>query len=230
MTGIVQTILRYFAELTGSYAWSIITFTVLLKIALYPVSVTQMRTMEKQKKIQPLVEEVQKKYKGQAEEINRRVMEIYKQNNFNMLAGCLPSLLTLPIMLVFYSGMRDTAFMQLLASEGISMKFLWISDIMKNPVIAIPANIVDISAWLLLLRELIMPVLTAATTYLTFAQTSQPSSSSSNNSMAMFKWMMPLMFGYFAVISPQSLVIYWVAFNIMNMIVQWFIMKFIVKS
>jgi YidC/Oxa1 family membrane protein insertase len=229
MTGIIQSVLRYFAELTGSYAWSIIIFTVLLKIALYPISVTQMRTMEKQKKIQPLVEEVQKKYKGQPEEINRRVMEIYKQNNFNMLAGCLPSLLTLPIMLVFYSGMRDTAFMQLLASEGISMKFLWIQDIMKNPQIAIPANYADIGAWLILLREMIMPILTAVTTYLTFAQTSQPSGSSANNSMAMFKWMMPLMFAYFAIISPQSLVIYWVTFNVVNYAVQWFIIKFVVK-
>ena len=229
MTGIIQSVLRYFAELTGSYAWSIIIFTVLLKIALYPISVTQMRTMEKQKKIQPLVEEVQKKYKGQPEEINRRVMEIYKQNNFNMLAGCLPSLLTLPIMLVFYSGMRDTAFMQLLASEGISMKFLWIQDIMKHPQIAIPANYADLGAWLILLREMIMPVLTAVTTYLTFAQTSQPSGSSTNNSMAMFKWMMPLMFAYFAIISPQSLVIYWVTFNVVNYAVQWFIIKFIVK-
>lgn len=229
MTGIVQTILRYFAELTGNYAWAIVIFTVILKLALFPISVSQMRTMEKQKVIQPLVDEIQKKYKGQPEEINRRVMEVYKQNNFNILGGCLPSLLTLPIMLVFYSGMRDVNFMQTLVSEGISMQFLWIKDIMLHPAIALPVNVADIGAWLILLRELIMPVLTAVTTYLTFAQTSQPSSSSSNNSMAMFKWMMPLMFGYFAIISPQSLVIYWVAFNIINMIVQWFIMRFMVK-
>lgn len=229
MTAIVQSILRYFAELTGNYAWSIVIFTVILKLALFPISVSQMRTMEKQKVIQPLVDEIQKKYKGQSEEINRRVMEVYKQNNFNILGGCLPSLLTLPIMLIFYNGMRDINFMQALVDEGISMRFLWIADIMKNPMVSIPANIADIGAWLVLLREMLMPVLTAVTTYMTFAQTSQPASSSGNNSMAMFKWMMPLMFAYFAIISPQSLVIYWVAFNIINMIVQWFIIKFMMK-
>ena len=72
MTGIVQTILRYFAEMTGNYAYSIIIFTVLLRLAMSPLSVSQTRTMEKQKKIQPLVDEIQKKYKGQSEEINRR--------------------------------------------------------------------------------------------------------------------------------------------------------------
>ena len=104
-----------------------------------------------------------------------------------------------------------------------------LSDIMKKPLIAIPANIADIGAWLVLIREMLMPIITAVTTYMTFAQTGQTTSSESGNSMAMFKWMMPLMFGYFAIISPQSLVIYWVAFNIVNMIVQWFIMKFMVK-
>jgi len=229
MTGIVQTILRYFAEMTGNYAYSIIIFTVLLRLAMSPLSVSQTRTMEKQKKIQPLVDEIQKKYKGQSEEINRRVMEVYKQNNFNILAGCLPALLTLPIMLVFYKGMQDMNFMNLLASEGISMKFLWIADIMKKPLIAIPANIADIGAWLVLIREMLMPIITAVTTYMTFAQTGQPTSSESGNSMAMFKWLWPLMFGYFAIVSAQSLVIYWVTFNVINLIQQWVIMKFIVR-
>lgn len=228
MTGIVQTILRYFAEMTSNYAYSIIIFTVLLRLVLFPLSISQTRTMEKQKIVQPLVDEVQKKYKGQPEEINRRVMEIYKQNNFNLLAGCLPALLTLPIMLIFYRGMQDKNFMMQLASEGISMKFLWIADIMKHPNVAIPQQITDIGAWLLLLKEMVMPLLTAGTTYLTFAQTSQPSSSA-GNSMAMFKWMWPLMFGYFAIVSAQSLVIYWVAFNVVNLIQQWIITRFIIK-
>ncbi|HOA15339.1 MAG TPA: YidC/Oxa1 family membrane protein insertase [Bacillota bacterium] len=228
MTAIVQSVLRYFAEMTGNYAYSIIIFTVILRIALFPLSISQTRTMEKQKKIQPLVDEVQKKYKGQPEEINRRVMEIYKQNNFNLLSGCLPALLTLPIMLLFYRGMQDMNFMQALVNDGISMRFLWIADIMKHPKVVIPANITDLGGWLLLAREMIMPLITAGSTYLTFAMTSQPSSGS-NNSMAMFKWLWPVMFGYFALVSAQSLVIYWVAFNIINLIQQWIILKFIVK-
>jgi YidC/Oxa1 family membrane protein insertase len=228
MTGIVQTVLRFFSEQTGSYALSIITFTFILKVVLFPISISQTRTMEKQKKIQPLVDDINKKYKGQPEEINRRIMEVYKQNNFNMLAGCLPSLLTLPIMLVFYRGMQDVNFMNALATEGISMKFLWIADITKHPLVAIPANILDFKAWLILLREMILPLLTAGSTYLTFAQTGTPSTGG-NNSMAMFKWLWPIMFGYFAVVSSQSLVIYWVAFNLLNMLQQWIILKYIVK-
>ncbi len=228
MTALVQSVLRYFAEMTGNYAYSIIIFTVILRIVLFPLSISQTRTMEKQKKIQPLVDEVQKKYKGQPEEINRRVMEIYKQNNFNLLSGCLPSLLTLPIMLLFYRGMQDVNFMQALVDGGISMKFLWIADIMKHPSVVIPANITDLGGWLLLAREMIMPLITAGSTYLTFAMTSQPSSGA-NNSMAMFKWLWPIMFGYFAIVSAQSLVIYWVTFNIINLIQQWIILKFIVK-
>jgi len=228
MTALVQSVLRYFAEMTGNYAYSIIIFTVILRIVLFPLSISQTRTMEKQKKIQPLVDEVQKKYKGQPEEINRRVMEIYKQNNFNLLSGCLPSLLTLPVMLLFYRGMQDMNFMQALVNEGISMRFLWIADIMKHPSVVIPANITDLGGWLLLAREMIMPLITAGSTYLTFAMTSQPSSGG-NNSMAMFKWLWPIMFGYFAIVSAQSLVIYWVAFNIINLIQQWIILKFIVK-
>lgn len=228
MTALVQSVLRYFAEMTGNYAYSIIIFTVILRIVLFPLSISQTRTMEKQKKIQPLVDEVQKKYKGQPEEINRRVMEIYKQNNFNLLSGCLPSLLTLPVMLLFYNGMQDMKFMQTLVDADISMKFLWITDIVKHPSIVIPPNIADFSGWLLLAREMIMPLITAGSTYLTFAMTSQPSTGG-NNTMAMFKWLWPIMFGYFALVSAQSLVIYWVTFNIVNLIQQWVIIKYIVK-
>ena len=101
ITSIMESIIRYFADLTGNPGWSIIIVTVLIKIITHPLSVSQIRSMEQIKVVTPKVKELEAKYKGQPQEYQRRLAELYRDNKINPLAGCLPSLIPLPILIVF---------------------------------------------------------------------------------------------------------------------------------
>ncbi len=98
ITGVMQSILRFFAEGTGNLAWAIIIVTTLIRAALHPLQVKQVRLMEQMKEITPKVQELEKKYKGQPEEYQRRVAELYRDNNVNPAVGCLSMLIPLPFL------------------------------------------------------------------------------------------------------------------------------------
>ncbi|MGI6540714.1 MAG: YidC/Oxa1 family membrane protein insertase [Bacillota bacterium] len=198
ITGVMQSILRFFAEGTGNLAWAIIIVTTLIRAALHPLQVKQVRLMEQMKEITPKVQELEKKYKGQPEEYQRRVAELYRDNNVNPAVGCLSMLIPLPFFVIFYRVLQDTAFIGGMpeAAKG----FLWIKDF------ALP------DAWAL-------PILSAATTWLSSRQTA---TDPSQKSMAII---MPIFMGWIAMRMPAGAALYWVTNNLISVVQQWLIQR-----
>lgn len=199
ITSVVQDIIRYFADLTGNPGWSIIIVTVLIKVITHPLTVRQLKSMEQIKIITPKMKEIEAKYKGQPQEYQRRVQELYRDNKVNPMAGCLPSLIPLPVLIVFFRVLQNREFVASLT--GASAGFLWMRDFS----IADPLYI--------------MPVLSAATTWLSMAQTA---SDPSQKSMTII---MPLMMGWFATQMPSGAAIYWVVTNIVSIAQNWLIKR-----
>ncbi|QIA28119.1 membrane protein insertase YidC [Thermaerobacter sp. PB12/4term] len=114
---------------TGSAGLSIILFTVLVRLVLLPLTFSQMRSMQRMQALQPEVERIQKKYKNNPQKANEAIMQLWRENNVNPAAGCLPLLIQFPILYALFIAFRDF-------SIG---SFLWIPDLGKpDPWFVLP--------------------------------------------------------------------------------------------
>ena len=89
-------------SLVANYGLAIIIFTVLVKLILLPLNIKSQKAMRKQQKIQPILQELQKKYANDQDKLNREMMKLYKENNVSMTGGCLPMLIQMPILIGLY--------------------------------------------------------------------------------------------------------------------------------
>lgn len=95
-------IIQMIYNLVANYGLAIILFTVIIKLILLPLNVRSQRAMKKQQKIQPILAQLQEKYKNDQEKLQREMMKLYKDNNISMMGGCLPMLIQMPILIGLY--------------------------------------------------------------------------------------------------------------------------------
>lgn len=95
-------IIEMIYSLVANYGLAIIIFTVLVKLILLPLNIKSQKAMRKQQKIQPILQELQKKYANDQDKLNREMMKLYKENNVSMTGGCLPMLIQMPILIGLY--------------------------------------------------------------------------------------------------------------------------------
>lgn len=81
---------------------AIIIATILIKLALFPLSKKQIESQKKLQELQPKIKEIQKKHKGDKEKQSRALMELYKENKANPLSGCLPLIVQLVFLIAIY--------------------------------------------------------------------------------------------------------------------------------
>ena len=141
-------------QFTGSYGISIILSTIIVRLLLYPLTLSQTKSMMAMREIQPELNELQKKYKDNPEEYQKRTMELYQKNKINPLGGCLPMLVQLPILWAFFRVLRDLPY-------GEASKFLGIW-VLSEPD-----------------KFYVLPLLAALTTYLQSKMTVTDSSQKS---------------------------------------------------
>ncbi len=102
-------ILDFIFRLTGSYGWSVIIFTILIRLLLMPLDLKSRKSMRAMSKLQPKMNELQRKYGDDKQKYNQKVQELYKKEGVSMFAGCLPMLIQLPILWCMFSAMREVA-------------------------------------------------------------------------------------------------------------------------
>lgn len=202
LSDIVQKVLTIFYNLTGSFGYpnyglAIILMTVAIKIILYPITAKQISSMANMAKIQPKMKELQEKYKNDKPRLNQELADLYRRENINPLAGCLPLLIQMPILIAIFYGIREYHYIG-------APSFLWV----QNLAAADPTYI--------------LPVLSAATTFVQSKQTIADPNNPQNKIMLYF---MPLFIGYISLTFPAGLVLYWVVTNIMQIGQQWLMGK-----
>ena len=112
-----------------NYGFSIIIFSILIKILLYPLSIQQMRSAQKMKLLQPEMSKIREKYKDDNTKQQQEIMKMYSSYGVNPVGGCLPMLLQMPILFALWSVLRNA--IELRQSEFI----LWINDLSTPDVI-----------------------------------------------------------------------------------------------
>lgn len=90
----------------NNYGVAIILVTLLVSLLLFPLTLKQTRSMKAMQEIQPEVKKLQKELKGDKEELNKQMMELYKEKGVNPAAGCLPLILQMPIWFALYQVFR----------------------------------------------------------------------------------------------------------------------------
>ncbi len=105
-------ILNQFGTFFGNYGIAIIVLTVIIRLCMWPLSVSQQRSMKTMQSLQPKMKLIQERYKNDPQTMQKKMMEFYKENKFNPFSGCLPMLIQLPIFIVLYSALMSPQFIQ----------------------------------------------------------------------------------------------------------------------
>lgn len=105
--------LKILSGITGSYGLGIILLTVIIRMAMWPLGVSQQRSMRTMQMLQPKMKAIQERYKNDPQTMQRKMMEFYKEHKFNPMAGCFPLLIQMPIFILLYSSLMSPQFIQL---------------------------------------------------------------------------------------------------------------------
>ena len=100
-------VLKFLYTLVGNYGWSIILFSVLVKVIMLPISIKQQKAMKKNEKIQQEMKQIQFKYKNDPEKMNQEVMALYKREGASPFSGCLSSIIQIILLFSVFLLVRS---------------------------------------------------------------------------------------------------------------------------
>lgn len=183
--------------LLGSWGWSIVALTVLIKAAFYKLSATSYRSMAKMRKFAPEMARMKELYGDDRQKMSQEMMKLYKKEQINPLSGCLPILVQMPVFIALYWVLMESV-------ELRHTPFLWwIQDLsVKDPLF-------------------ILPVIMGVTMFVQQKLSPTPP----DPTQAKIMQMMPIVFTFMFLWFPAGLVLYWVVNNTLSIAQQYFIVK-----
>lgn len=209
-------VLNFLHQLIGSFGLAILLLTVLVKLLFFPLANKSYRSMSRMKALQPKIAQIQKRYEGDKMRINQEMMELYKKEKINPLAGCLPMLIQAPVFFCLYKVLFVSLEMRHAPFYG------WIHDLSAPDPTTIfnlfgllpwtPPSMLMIGAW---------PIIMGLTMFIQQKLNPQPT----DPAQAKVFMIMPIMLTFLMASFPAGLVIYWSWSNILSMAQQWMIMR-----
>lgn len=198
-------LLQYFYDYVHNWGVAIILLTVLIKAVFWPLTAKSYASMEKMKKLQPMMVEIRAKYADNKEQLNKEVMGLYKTYGVNPASGCVPILVQLPVFFGLYQALltsielRHASFITYL--PGTDM--IWLADLSsKDPYY-------------------ITPIIMGVTMFLQ-QKMSPPAGDPMQQKIMMF---LPLIFTGMFLSFPSGLVLYWLVNNVLSIAQQWMMMR-----
>jgi len=192
----------------------IIIFSLLIKVLLYPLSVSQMKSMKKMQAIQPMVNELREKYKDDPTKMNKEMMRIYKEYGVNPASGCLPLLLQMPILYALWAVFRQ-------AIELRQAGFIWwIKDL------SIPDTIYHFSFTIPLLGPFLGNQLSGLALLMGATMLIQQVMTIKDPRQKTMVYLMPILFTLMFNSFPSGLNLYYFMFNLFSIAQQLYINKY----
>ena len=198
-------LLEFFHKYVHNWGVAIILLTIVIKAVFWPLTAKSYASMEKMKKLQPMMTAIREKYKDNKELMNKEVMALYKTYGVNPASGCVPILIQLPVFFGLYQALltsielRHAPFIMYLPFTDK----LWLADLSaKDPYY-------------------ITPVIMGLTMFLQ-QRMSPPATDPTQQKIMMF---LPLIFTVLFLGFPSGLVIYWLVNNILSIFQQWLMMR-----
>lgn len=186
-----------------SYGVTIILATIIVKAVTLPLNIKQIKSSKILQKIQPEMKKIQEKYKSDPQKQQQQILKMYKEYNINPISGCLPALIQIPILLLFFQ-----LFLRLPGINENTISFLWIPNLaVRDPYFILPI--------LALLTGFIQGKLTMPT----------PSDKQQASQNKIMNIALSVMFGVFTISVSSAVGIYYVFSNIFSIIISYFINK-----
>jgi len=202
----ISNVLQFLFEFTNnmgvpSYGIAIILLTIIIKVVLFPLTFKQIKSMKAMQTLQPEMKRIQEKHKKTPEKAQQEIMQLYKSEGVNPLAGCLPLLVQMPILFALFRALDNFDY-------TVIPSFLWIPNL-SNP------------------DPIILPILVAGTMFMQMYIQQKLTGTAATTDQAqmqkMFLYVMPFMLGFFARSFPAGLALYWTMFSIMGTVEQFII-------
>jgi YidC/Oxa1 family membrane protein insertase len=185
---LILTVFTFLHGLIPNYGIVIIVFSVLVKLAVFPLTRKSYQSMHAMQELAPKMQEIKEKYKDEPEKMNRKTMNLYKEHGVNPLGGCFPLLLQMPIFWALFTIFRST-----IELRGAPFA-LWITDLsLKDPYMVLPA-------------------LMGITMFI------QQNAQMKNPQQRAMVYIMPVMMFLLMKGFPAGLILYWTMFNIFSIV------------
>lgn len=210
------------ANIPYHWGFAIVAFTLILRLLMFPLTLSQIRGMQAQKELQPKIQELQKKYGKDREKLTQEQMKLYQEAGINPLSGCLPLVIQMPILFGLYSALvaigpslagADFFWIPDLSFPEYTKGLSWISEAFQN------------GDYGLLATYLVLPILLIVSQFFMQRWMTPATPTTGDNAQAgMMKQMtyvMTFMFGFFTLQVPAGLTLYWVTSNLLQMGQQW---------
>ncbi|MCP3968157.1 MAG: membrane protein insertase YidC [Lentisphaerae bacterium] len=189
--------LVWLKSLCGSYGWSIIIITIIVRLIFWPITQKANNSMKKMQTLQPKIKAIREQYKNDSQVMNSKVMELYRQEKVNPLGGCLPILLQIPVFIALYQTLDG-------AVELRQVPFWWAADLAKPDTVAVlfglPLN----------------PLILAMVGLMVIQQRLTPSAMDPMQQKMML--LMPLVMLFFLYSLPSGLTLYWTVSQILSIV------------
>lgn len=189
----------------SNWGWAIILLTLIINIVQLPLRIKTMRSSIKMMRIQPQMDAIKERYKKykindpKRNEMNAEIMKLQKDNGVNMFGGCIPTLITLPLLYAFYAMLPRVI-------ELRHAHWLWLPDLTApDPYYILPIVMV--------ISQFLMQYYT-------------PSPGVDPQQQKMMAYFMPLITGYFVLTYASGLGLYWAVGNFFGIAQQWIMMKY----
>jgi len=193
-------ILEWIHGFVGNWGWTIIIFTILIKLAFFKLSETSYRSMANMRKLAPRMQALKDRYGDDKQRMQQAMMEMYKKEKINPLGGCLPMLVQIPFFISLYWVLLESV--ELRQAPWI----LWIKDLsIKDPYY-------------------VLPLMMGATMFVQQKLNPAPP----DPMQAKIMMMLPIVFTFLFLFFPSGLVLYWFVNNLLSIAQQWVITRKIV--
>lgn len=190
-------------SLCGSYGWSIIILTIIVRLLFWPVTARANASMKRMSSVQPKIQELRAKYKDNPQMLNTKMMELYRTEKINPLGGCLPILLQIPVFFALYATLDG-------AVELRQVPFLWAHDLAAADTVAVLFGVLPLN-----------PLVIAMTLLMVLQQRLTPSAMDPMQQKMMLA--MPIVMLFFLYDLPSGLTLYWTVsqiFSIIQLLIQ----------
>jgi YidC/Oxa1 family membrane protein insertase len=198
--GLLETILSFLSNVTGSLGLGIVLFTIFTRIALLPLTIKQLQSSKKMQELQPLIQELRRKYGKDQQKFTQEMTKLYREHKANPAGGCLPILIQLPIFIGVYQAVYALA-----TDPEIAGSFLWLPDLSQRD------------------PYYVLPILSIVLQLLTSLMAMPKIQDAQQKIMSQTMLIMPIVFGYVAFTFNSGAVLYWVVGSLLAVIQQYFV-------
>jgi YidC/Oxa1 family membrane protein insertase len=222
----LETVLKWFLsifyKLIPNYGIAIILVTLLVKLLLFPLTKKGSEATLRMQALAPKIKEIQEKYKDNAAQMNAKMAELYKTEGYNPLSGCFPMLIQFPIFIAMYNLFNNHFDLR-----GAMFIPGWIPDLsVPESVFSFAPYQIPFLGW----SDIRLLPFIYVGSQLLYGKITQTPDQQANAQMKMMLYVMPIMFFFILYNVPSGLTLYWIMSNLLSLIQQLLINKYLAKK